>query len=278
MSGNSWRNGVAVGLTFGISTTIVVLLFGDRLFNVAACVMGGDQCTDQRDDAAFSPNTWLYWTKRLIAAEDSLAQWVIAFLSFLAVMLLWLTLRQAIRTNDAAVAAANAANVANELMRSEQRPWLTLRWQVSCEYLQRSSTKYSLKWFYNVENLGKSPAFNVRVSYNVYRYDWSFIGAGRQAAPIEMDRAKRSTNFTSKVLFPNQSTEFIHHPEWSILGTIDGHDEGTLFLCVSIAYDLDHLGTKVGHETRVLVLERQEEQFGPMAHRILNVSGYQVVE
>ena len=126
--------------------------------------------------------------------------------------------------------------------------------------------------------MGKSPAFNIRMKYSVHRYDWRFVGAGRQAVPIETRAAIQSNSVSRKVMFSGETTEHIPHSEWDSSGRVQGDAVGIFFLCVSIAYDLDPLGEKVGHETRVLVIERQEGAFGPVAHTILEVPSYQSIE
>ncbi len=85
----------ALGLIFGISLT--------TLFFLASSSQGVDSQMDdvsnqEGENAAHAyeygnePNGW-YWVGRLIAAEDTLAQWIMAFFTIAAVALVWQTLR-----------------------------------------------------------------------------------------------------------------------------------------------------------------------------------------
>lgn len=229
-----------------------------------------DQATNEDLQAQQDMAYWAFWL--LVASALGI------IVSCFGVILLIRSISLGREANEKASDAVNAANDANNIMRAEQRPWVTLNWQVSCEFVETGPRSYNLKWHYNFANKGKSPAFNVRISYGVHRHDWRYVGAGRQAVPIQTRNAVNNTSISQKILFPNETTMFIPHREWNIAGRIDGEDEGTLFLAVCLAYDLDSLGGSVGYETKILVIRRDPDLFGPFAHKALDVTNYQDIQ
>jgi hypothetical protein len=98
-----------------------------------------------------------YWGL-CINLSDTLAQWIMMAFTVIAAGLLYGTLKVANDTSRSAVVAAEAATEANALIRSEQRPWLTIEeFKFSPPKTIMSKTGHvhvSLKF----TNVGKSPA------------------------------------------------------------------------------------------------------------------------
>ena len=72
------------------------------------------------------------------------------------------TLTVSNQTNEAAISAARSANEANRILRAERRPWVTLRRDTECDFFE-SDRGFSVAWNHDFENLGRSPAYDLRL-------------------------------------------------------------------------------------------------------------------
>jgi len=91
MSKFSWRRGFAVGLTIGITGTLILVLFGDQLYDLGKCISKSEHCRNTQTDEHGNEPEWWYWTRRLLSAEDTLAQWIMAFFTICATIVLIFT-------------------------------------------------------------------------------------------------------------------------------------------------------------------------------------------
>ena len=95
-------------------------------------------------------------------------------LTVFAIILLYLTLRAANKTNESAITAANAALEANKIMRAEQRPWLNVAVGkiVDYRFVQQPWHDYPKSLHLHVpvaiRNSGKTPAHNVFLTVEAY--------------------------------------------------------------------------------------------------------------
>ena len=187
------------------------------------------------------------------------------------------TLMQAGETNRAAVAAAEAANEANRIMRSESRPWIAIEQNVKCDFIyEEGGSKCEIWWEMTLTNKGKTPAHNVSITEGIYRYDWGFIGAGRQGVEDVVNRAKRKPFFDIPVIFTSESKPWATHGG----SQIRGEDEGTIFLCVCVLYSLDPSGHEQVLTAQAFVLQNDDGLLGPLAFKLLkiNARGYTRIE
>lgn len=269
----------ALGLASGICATLIFILFGGEIYDLVNCISQTecDKYTTS-DEHQKEPNWW-YWTRRFVEMEDSLAQWIMSVFSVVAVILLWKTLSAANKTNESALAAAQAANTANDILREEGRPWLRVERDTRCKVKFNDNGIVLVNWNYQFINKGKSPALNLRFEWSIYKYDWSFIGAGRQGVEDAIKRAQRKNSITRRILFPSEKTEFIPFKDyWQHTGRITGDDVGTIFLCGCLSYDLDVSGKEQGFEAFALVVERDQISSDPFDHTALNVTDYERIE
>lgn len=239
-------------------------------------------CFNDAVTANISASTGHYDLK----AQQDMAEWglgtmLITLLTFLVgivgVIFVKKTLDQNSAATKAATSAAEAANEANRILRAEQRPWVTLRWTVECEVEDRGRT-CNIKWNYDFENMGNSPAHNVWLDWEIYRFDWARVGAGQAGVHDITRRAKQRHPVASpKTLFPREKTEFLRHDDWNGGMTVYGEDAGQLFLCVCLIYSLDPLNTSVGCEARALVMTPPGEE-SPTSWRLLDIPGYAATE
>jgi len=120
---DGYRNGAfALGLVVGGGIAINLFLWLDNPSNQGKRTHGpSSQDAQDGQEAAL---WWWRWTGDLISFSDTLAQWIMAFFTICATVVLIFTLRSANKTNSAAIKASNAALEANQIMRAEQRPWV----------------------------------------------------------------------------------------------------------------------------------------------------------
>lgn len=278
MSDNRWRNGLATGLVLGIPVTAAVLVWGDGIYDFVQCITR-EECSGyaQRYNQTDEPRWW-YWSRRLIAIEDTLAQWVMSAFTVVAAGLLYGTLRQANKTNLAAVKAAKAATETNEIMRAERRPWLMVEITEPLEFTftNEKQTQFSYRLKYKVTNKGKMPARFRDVQVRFSRRDWGYIAAGSEDAALLHDQAMAKVSSRApRIIFPGQEIE---GGFWGAVMTIEGVgkdvEHAALFLAVSIAYWLDDEGREVGCTTVSHVLQNDDGIFGPFAYSLGQIAEY----
>lgn len=220
------------------------------------------------------------WALRLLSVEESIAQWVMAVFTAIAAGLLWGTLRRATEANESAISAAKAANKANEIMRAEQRPWVTVLWEVPCEFKEFEDGKFcSIRLKFDFENKGKTPAFGVRHEWGVFRFDMMKSGAGVAGREEMLSKALRSMTMPSRtpILFQGGRT----HNAWgqgsNKLG-VGGEETGDIFLCACLVYALDDKWTEIAMEGRVYKLVPGDDLPEGRTHEILRIPEYDRIE
>jgi len=156
------RNGdIARGLILGFLAGVLLCICA-ALFPVAVDVAphGMTDCSATENDCSNNGEgvpDWRYWPRRLFALEDTLAQWIMMAFTIAATVVLGFTLRSANKTNVAAIRASEAALEANQIMRDEQRPWVTFEFQGEASI--REGKVYA--WINcTPQNIGKTPALD----------------------------------------------------------------------------------------------------------------------
>lgn len=109
----------ALGLVFGGSFALIFFIWLGY-FVSDYCEHPAPDCQPQSDPRE-NPSVQGILSV-LVSPRDTLAQWIMAFFTIGATVVLLLTLRSANKTNKAAIAASQAALEANQIMRDEQRP------------------------------------------------------------------------------------------------------------------------------------------------------------
>jgi hypothetical protein len=166
MSRRNWSNGLATGLTIGLGLFVLIFVLSSYLIGEVNCQKYG-----QSDHAASSnskgkqdscnPPEWWSITQRLVSFEDTLAQWVMAFLSFAALgVSAWavLLVRESLdKTNEAIGAARTANDIARKSAELQNRAWVNVnRTEVVCSPDGNASITVV------ISNRGQTPASNVR--------------------------------------------------------------------------------------------------------------------
>lgn len=256
MFGGSGRNGFGLGLVAGICVTLGFCL-------------------------------WVWWPLEAVVSPktDTLVQWTMAIVgvlatlvSFYAVFLIKDTLAQTIETNQAAVAAANAANEANAIMRGEQRPWVTMIRDVDCE-IQISDWGMSVAWTYSLVNKGKSPAYDVAVSCKAIRRPHLQHMPEHIRAFAEASIARRPY-FKTKIIFPSETIEFGAPHEFSDAYTSKKEviAEGYPMLMVCITYHLGLDSQEIGADAYMFGFEPDAVTSGTVKAKMLGHSNARYVQ
>jgi hypothetical protein len=156
---NAERNGIALGLVLGVSGTLVFIVYGELLVNLVNCITRNTcEAYSTYNKENYEPDGWI-WARRLIKVEDSIAQWIMAFFAFFAVILVWGTLRS---TNKTLRATQGMASVTKEIGNQQIRPYAFCR---GIEWLTPDTSDTKVKLIF--ENTGHSPAENVEVDYSI---------------------------------------------------------------------------------------------------------------
>jgi len=195
-------------------------------------------------------DSWDRFLGPFISPSDTLAQWVMAILTLVAAVLLFQTLRQTNKTNEAAVRAADAALEANEIMRTESRPWLDIGVVPAgaLVYMPDSNT-IAFPCRIIVKNMGKSPAFNVAIDIGlsaVLDNGNGLLGGDDQIQLNErlVENARRRSvknNFTNTIFpdHPYEINNLLAHANFIRDGVSEGQKFGLLFALV-VAYGPRH--------------------------------------
>nr|WP_309502925.1 hypothetical protein [uncultured Roseovarius sp.] len=285
MSKFNWRNGFAVGLTVGITSVVALIVWGKPLYDFAKCV-GNGKCDGYaaKYEAEDVPESWWwYWSGDLVSSSDSLAQWIMALLTIAAVFLLWRTLVQTNKTNAAAIKAAEAALDANEIMRTEQRPWVTLDKEFECNFFDRGGYQGEISWNYGFVNKGKSPA------YAVERHGKFVKGVGLIETLFKADLQEFADYCVNHrrgggvpIIFPGEATDFSKYSGYEMVSyerlkpVVEG--DTIIYLCchtyrLGLAADC-----AIGVEARLFFIEENEKFLGPWGHVMREYSQMRIVK
>lgn len=271
-----YRNGAfAFGIVVGIGLALNVFVWLDYL-------------AQQQSDSGSSSNNgenysqvgkfWDWLLRTFVSPSDTLAQWIMAVFTIAATVVLVFTLRSANKTNLAAVEASKAANKANQIMRAEQRPWVTVLWDVPCKFEETEDGKFcKVRLLFDFANKGKTPAFGIHHEWSVFRFKRvSSSIAGREEMLV---KALRNMTMPSRtpILFQGEKTDHIFG-EGSDRLDIGGDETGDIFLCACLVYALDDKWTELAMEGRVYKLVPSEDLPEGRTHEILRIPGYDRIE
>ncbi len=251
---NPYKNGAfALGLVVGGGIALNLFLWLDyRANNIITANAEAEQNAENSQIGAF----WDGLIGTFVSPSDTLAQWVMAFFTICATIVLIFTLRSANKTNSAAVKASNAALEANQIMRDEQRPWIKISdVKVTNEgdfLAEQGPGTRCLRFKFMISNLGPRPARNIRaLAIDAVRYfvpneeipnrqknifetvaqakqgGWSPIGGISTLAPNETQVVEGGTNFMFlKVLDEGESQRHEAYPALVIFLTYEDSFSG----------------------------------------------------
>jgi hypothetical protein len=290
MSKFSWRNGFASGLIVGTFLAILLTIF----------VLYGHQDTTQLAHAAHHGSdvlnqcgnknqpVWGPWFGMCFGLYDSIAQWLMMALTITATIVLILTLKSANETNKAAINTANAALEANDIMRQEQRPWVTLEKDSHCHFCDTGGYQGSIAWNYDFRNKGKTPAYAISGQSKIIKEN-SMSAIWSQMESFTDECVKKSGLGNVPVIFPGESTNNIKFKQgFSAAYDLSEDAEGILrknvkagkkigfLFCITYRLGLAENSPK-GVETRAFLLAERKEVIGPWQHTLLEFSSQRIV-
>lgn len=288
MPDHSFRNGLAAGLIVGFISTTILLLFSEQIYHLVNCITQAACPQYSTPDERQNEPEWWYWTRRLVAAEDTLAQWIMAFFTILAVGLLLFTLFRTAEASKAAADAARAANETNRIMRDERRPWVTLIRDPNCIF-EEDGYKYTFGWHYNFQNVGKSPAFKVKMHIKVWK-STSMLGSTQEFRDF-VDTVK-TTSANVPVLHPNETTEFVRR-DMALRSYFDGawvrdangiHQKAEtpgshfgVYTCLTYRLGEDE-GSSIALDARIFVFQPLTEPKGRLTYAVLEHPLSRIIE
>ncbi|KQB95222.1 hypothetical protein AL073_17000 [Loktanella sp. 1ANDIMAR09] len=259
----------AFGLVLGAAIVIILALAVSDYG--AGCYLTNVNSYGYQPEGMESDNKcWLI--PHLVYADDTLAQWLMALLTVVAVWMLWKTLTLTRGANEAAVQAATAALASNEIMRQEQRPWVTLERDLYCDFMDRGGST-TIRWNYNFANKGKSPAFDVR-------FKWKVIRCGRFSYEENLvedfvnECIAQPVFFKTPLIFPGDKTEFKRNAAFSSFryeAAEIPESEFNFKILTCLTYSTSVSRDKVGVEARIFGIEHKNK-FGPFSAKVLEHS------
>jgi hypothetical protein len=205
--------------------------------------------------------------------------WVTASMAVISTIGIWFVYRTLIATQK----TLKAANAANEIMRAERRPWLTVRRDVNGILMlksiddERNSHGFvcgaHLVWKYRPENVGKSPAFGVITKQKIFcTADFFMIEKEFEKFLEKIDFDIETSHQTT--IFPSENTNFTTKKSWTLLTDMpDG--QASLVLFHALLYRSQESDIK-GVEARVLHIEFDRGSMGPWPVKLLEQSRWRV--
>jgi hypothetical protein len=277
----------ALGLTVGLFSAIIFGLFISSGYQpdtqLAYAVDQGSNHTNQCGNG--NEPVWGPWFGLCFGLYDSIAQWMIMVFTIVAAVLLYGTLIQANKTNLAAIKAATTASETNQILRDEQRPWVALERDLTCEFSDLGHAG-KISWNYDLENKSLGLAHDIKVDWVIIkRHHFQNMGNQlREYLDEIISKQQRSQNMA--VLFPRERTKYIkyrfsgvtRYREDRFSGDPTFFGEGTHFmLMVCVTYRLSAKSDEFGFDVRMFGIERPPEFIGPWGHTILEYSNARLI-
>jgi hypothetical protein len=271
----------ALGLTVGLFSAIIFGLFISSGYQpdtqLAYAVDQGSNYTNQCGNG--NEPVWGPWFGLCFGLYDSIAQWMIMVFAIVAAVLLYGTLIQANKTNLAAIKAATAASETNQILRDEQRPWVALERDLTCDFRDFGHAG-QIAWNYGLENKGLGLAHDIKVDWVIMKR-YNFQNMRNQLLEyLNEIISKQQRSQSVAVLFPGERTKSIKYR----LSGMNRYKKdnfsgvGTHFmLMVCVTYRLSANSNKFGFDVRMFGIERPTGFIGPWGHTILEYSDARLI-
>ncbi|MDF3420191.1 hypothetical protein HKX23_17720 [Sulfitobacter sp. KE29] len=273
---NGYKNGAfALGLVVGGGIVINLVLwlayFGRRDSGIAS--QNQKEPLERLEGLLETFVTW----------SSPLTDWLTLVVSTLGTIVLVLTLLATNRTSVAALKAAREASAANKLIQDEQRPWVSLDREAQCEFSDRKGISGQLCWNYNLQNKGKSPAYDITTYLQIGKRDRLLgILTGFDDFVESCLIKRRSPDFP--ILFPGEDTNLLRYHSRMIdryhqvieEPQADGEEHFVVFFCVTYKKTMDG-SSELGCEARTFFVQEDASIYGPWRHTMLEYSQKRVV-
>lgn len=276
----------AIGLVLGVALAFAFFVwafpwFSDPQEEASYCKPDDQHCAEQyqnREDTGFWIRPFYGW----IHSDDTLAQWIMALfgviatgVSLFAVIVVRDTLNETRRTTEAALEA-------NAITRRANRPWVTLRRDIPCSFKSTEITegaahdsgytnRVELRWKYDLENVGESPAFAAKVFSKIICH--SFLSDIIEVRNEFIDECERRFRITKQsVIFPKEKLEFETSSHRAMIKRMS--DDADVFSVIVVVMYTSQERELVGVETRVLAIEQasRSDGFNRGTHRLREYS------
>lgn len=251
-------------------------------------VMGSQTRADNNEagDQAVNCDDTCQRNKRDLSAQESMANaaWAMFWVAFFGfwvgagtLFLVWRTVEHTKEAVGHARDAALAANNTNQIAIADRRPWVTVRREVECDFsvadIQPGAKaselfRYQahLAWWHSVENLGKSPAFGVKIAQKLIVAD-GFVNAHRQLRDFVDEINTEWETRTELTVFPGETLG--RSSNW--MSTLIKHEDARgdeFFLLVAIAYRTQQSDI-YGMEGRVCLISSERGVQGPKISKLI---------
>ena len=266
---SGYRDGAfALGLTTGVGLALNLFLWLDYQAQ-NKCRSDPKGCQTQENSQIGT--VWDGVIGTFIIPSDTLAQWIMAFFTIAATVVLVLTLRSANKTNMAAIDAAKAAEDTNALIRQEQRPWIKLERDLTCE-VNDLGHSLTLTWNYNLRNVGAKPAFDVSVHWKPIKRKHAAIS--QSAAKAFADTVVGETDiFRTPIIYPSETTDFLKYRGSGTIAYLPGKvspGDGDPIVIICISYKLDPAGSEHGYDAFFVGFRNDDPAQGPFMTKMLD--------
>lgn len=162
---NYFKNGYfAFGLVVGIGVTLIIGVFGEHLYKLVQCIAGHECNAYPNAQEQGEEPEWWYWTRRIVSAEDTLAQWVMSIFSIIAVALIWITLSHSKRAANYTQQMLDEAKIATKATQDSIKAFLA----ANPPKLIIEDDGIPRKLDIRITNVGKSPAYSATLRASTF--------------------------------------------------------------------------------------------------------------
>jgi len=204
----------AVGLGLGVGLALVFLVWAVPEFRDPTYYNRHDAAEQaNKENTRHQENTnepsWWYWTTRLVSAEDTLAQWLMAFFTVIATgvsLAAVIFVRESLDLSRKATEAAVSANKqAHDLFVAENRPWIEIK-SARIEEFEDEDGRADSCLVVTIRNVGVGHALHVEI--HAKHLNSIFVFGSQHAEQFSNSIAK-PFRFGDSVIFAGGSDELV---------------------------------------------------------------------
>lgn len=203
--------------------------------------------------------------------------WYQTIAAYAGTFFLLATLLLSINANRASANAAEAANDANRIARDEQRPWVVIEREITCDFTDRGAGG-TIFWNYDFINKGKSPAYDIYFTSKIIRRNDLFHMREELTDYVNSILGRRAHR-NNAILFAGDRANYERYRA-STSSRFDGNQAGEeqyIMLMACVTYRLSPGAEVWGYDARMFSVEPHKRFIGPFGHTILEFGSARVV-
>lgn len=165
------RNAFGLGLLVGVICTLVFYVYWQLIFDYLTCESNGHCYNEDSFPTHGNRPSFANWIRYFVDPQDTLANWIIAFITLAAFGLIWRTLyltRLTLReTAEASKAAKDTAELTEKMFLAEVAPTVVLVDGAICELKIEGG---GIEFRFRIRNIGKTTAKSISGKFELMNF------------------------------------------------------------------------------------------------------------